>query len=72
MREVEQAPRVVRLEPGRRLRITSRIEIVHARLVEDDMRKLGQPVFDILDPAAADDPLAALSSGFQNVVSLTQ
>ena len=28
---------------------------MHPRLVQDDVRKFGQPVFDILDPAAADD-----------------
>src|ERR1700688_3992278 len=31
------------------------IEIMHARLIQNDMRKLRQPVFNVLDPAAADD-----------------
>ena len=43
-----------------------------ARLVEDDVREFRQPVLDILHPAAADDRSGIRSSGFQNVVSLTQ
>jgi hypothetical protein len=31
------------------------IEIVHARLVQNDMRELRQAILDVLDPAAADD-----------------
>mgnify|MGYP003694615127 CR=1 FL=1 len=46
---------------------------MHPRLVQNDMRKLRQPVFDVLHPSAADDVLgAAARSGFQNVVSLIQ
>ena len=28
---------------------------MHARLIQNDMRELRQPVFDVLDPATADD-----------------
>ena len=52
---VEQAPRIVGLEPGRRSAHDVEEEIVHARLIQNDMRKLRQPVLDILDPAAAND-----------------
>lgn len=45
---------------------------MHAGLVQDDVRNLRQPVFDILNPAVTDDLSSECSSGFQNVASLTQ
>ena len=45
---------------------------MHARLVQNDMRKFRQPVLDVLNPAAADDVFRLASSGFQNVVSVIQ
>ena len=45
---------------------------MHPRLVQHDMRKFRQAVLDVLHPAAADDVVALLSSGFQKVVSLIQ
>ena len=32
---------------------------MHPRLIQDDMREFGEPVFDVLNPAAADDVFAA-------------
>ena len=54
-REIEQAARIVRLQPRRRIAHDIQIEIMHPRLVQDHMREFGQPVFGILDSAAADD-----------------
>ena len=46
---------------------------MHARLVENDVRKFRQAVLDVLHPAAARRCVAGcFSSGFQNVVSLIQ
>ena len=68
-----EAAGVMRLQPARRIAHDVEVEIMHARLVEDDVRKLRQPVFDILHPADGERSCpCALSSGFQNVVSLTQ
>jgi len=53
--KINEAPRVIRLEPCRRFAHDVQVEIVHARLVQDHMRKFRQPVFNVLDPAAADD-----------------
>ena len=53
--QIDQAPGIIRLQPVRRIVHDLQIEIVHARLVQDHMRKFGEAVFDILDPAAADD-----------------
>jgi hypothetical protein len=52
-----ETPVVVRLQPVRRVAHDFQIEVVHPRLVEDHMRKLGEAVLDILDPAAAGDRL---------------
>jgi len=49
------APRIMRLEFRGRSAHDFQIEIMHARLVENDVRKLRQAIFDVLDPAAADD-----------------
>ena len=59
--EIEQAPRVVRLQPCRRFAHDVQEEIVHPRLIQNDMRKLRQPVFGVLHPSAADDVLALLT-----------
>ncbi len=48
-------PLVIRLELRGRSAHEVEIEIMHARLVDDDVRKLRQAVLDVLDPAAADD-----------------
>ncbi len=55
--EIEQPPRVVRRELRRRLAHDVEEEIVHARLVQDDMREFGEPILDVLDTAAAGDRL---------------
>ena len=47
----------MRLQPARRIAHDVQIEIVHARLVQDDVRKLREPVLDILDSAVPDDPV---------------
>ena len=49
------APPVIGLELRGRSAHHIKIEVMHARLVENDMRKFRQPIFDILHPAAADD-----------------
>ena len=51
----DDAPRIIRLEFRGRSAHDVEIEIMHARLIENDVRELRQAVFDILDPAAADD-----------------
>ena len=58
--KIEQAPRIIRLEPARRFAHDVEVEIMHARLVQNDMRKFRQPVLDVLHPAAADDVLGLL------------
>ena len=54
-RKIDQAARIVRLEPRRRIAHDIEIELMHPRLVQDHVRELGQPVFGVLDPGAADD-----------------
>src|SRR3984893_356767 len=53
--KIDHAPRIVRLQPVRCIAHDLQVEIVHTRLVQDHMWKFGEPVFNILDPAAADD-----------------
>ena len=53
--QVEQAAGIMRLQPVRRIAHDFKVEIMHARLVQDDVRKLREPVFDILYSANADD-----------------
>ena len=53
--QVEEAAGVMRLQPARRIAHDVKVEIMHARLVQDDVRKLRQPVFDILYSAMASD-----------------
>ncbi len=50
----------MRLEPRRRFAHDVQIEIVHPCLIQNDMRKLRQPVFGVLHPSAAHDVLALL------------
>ena len=45
----------MRLELGRRFAHDVEKAIMHARLVENDVREFRQPVLDVLHPAAADD-----------------
>ncbi len=56
---IEQPARVARLQPVRRVAHHLQVEVVHARLVQNHMRELGEPVLDILHPAEADDPVLA-------------
>ena len=56
--KIDEAPRVIRLEPRRRLAHDVEIEIMHARLVQNDMREFRQPVLDVLNPPAADNVVA--------------
>ncbi len=53
--KIEQAAGVMRLQPVRRIAHDLKVEIMHARLVQDDVRKLREPVFDILHPAVTND-----------------
>ena len=54
-REVQQSAGIVRLQPRRSVAHHVQKEIMHPRLVQDDVRELGQAVFDVLHPAATDD-----------------
>ena len=50
-----EAPRIIRFEFRHRSAHDVEIEIMHARLIENDVRKFRQAVLDVLHPAAADD-----------------
>jgi hypothetical protein len=54
---VSDPPRVVRLEFTRRSAHDIEIEIMDARLIQNDMWKLRQPVFHVLDTRVAHDVL---------------
>ncbi len=54
-RNGDDTPRIIRFELSRRSAHDVEIEIMHARLIENDVREFRQAVFDVLDPAAADD-----------------
>ena len=62
-RKVEQAARVVRREPRRRVPHRLEEEVVHPRLVQDHVRELGKPVLGVLDAAAAVDRPGPLRVG---------
>src|SRR5258706_12442160 len=54
------------LQPIRRIAHDLQVEILHTRLVQDDVRKLREPVFDILYSAMANN------STFRGVVRLPE
>jgi hypothetical protein len=55
--EIKDASAVIRFELGRRSAHDVEETVMDARLVEDDVREFRQPVLDVLNPAAAGDPL---------------
>ena len=61
--ETGKAPRIERRELGRRLAHGVEIAVVHPRLIENDVGKFRQAVFDVLHPAAAHDILGLLVVG---------
>src|SRR5262249_17883317 len=53
--EAKQTPTVFRLQAARRITHDLEIEVMHAGLVEDDVRELGVVVLNVLNPAVSDD-----------------
>src|SRR5205085_5172343 len=54
-RNGNHAPPIIRLELCCRSAHDIEIEVMHARLIENDVREFRQPVLDVLHPATADD-----------------
>ena len=62
--EVEQAAGVIGGEAGRRIVHGIEIEVVHARLIEDDVREFGKPVLNVLNAVGPDQGPATDLVGF--------
>ena len=62
--EVEQAAGVIGHEAGRGVVHDIEVEVVHARLIEDDVREFGEPVLDVLNAVAPDQGPATDLVGF--------
>ena len=60
-RHIDQAARIVRLEPAWRLAHQVQVEVMHARLVQHHVGELGQAVLGVLHAAVAHDACRAPS-----------
>ncbi len=61
--QIHKVTGVVRLQPGGGVAHVLQVEVVHPRLVQHHVRKLGQAVFGVLHPAMAHDAALGLAVG---------
>ena len=62
-RHVEQLARIVRLQTALRLAHNVQVEVMHPRLVQYDVWKLGEPILRILHASVANDVFGRLLIG---------